>query len=179
MFSCIECGHTTARKHDLQCHMKRHAKTPLSPNLSPKIARRNPNIIDSSTNDHLFEQQEIHSMLAQNTQCGVTPTDVPDEVRQFFQDEQPWGTDQSLGQVYVQNFHAFATQKPIIAIPIFFSDIYTMITLLSLKPLPMPLTIAFVIKPMLSRSTSLFLLFCNTERLASFDITMPAITINY
>ena len=35
----------------------------------------------------------------------MTPTDVSDEVRQFFHDEQPWGTDQNLRQIYVRNFH--------------------------------------------------------------------------
>ena len=37
----------------------------------------------------------------------MTSTDaiLPDEVRQCFRDEQPWGTDRNLRQVYVQNFH--------------------------------------------------------------------------
>ena len=76
-------------------HLKRHANTPFTPNLSPKVARHDPNIINPPTNDHFLEH---HSMLDQNTQrgFGVTPTDVPDEIRQFFQEEQPWGTDQNL-----------------------------------------------------------------------------------
>ena len=36
---------------------------------------------------------------------GLSPTDVPEEVHQFFQEEQPWGTVQNLRQVYVGNFH--------------------------------------------------------------------------
>ena len=51
-------------------------------------------------------------MFEQNTRCGfgvtqMTPTDaiLPDKVCQFSQDEQPWGMDQNLHQVYVQNFH--------------------------------------------------------------------------
>ena len=36
----------------------------------------------------------------------MTSTDenIPHEIRQFFSDEQPWGTDRNLRQVYVQNF---------------------------------------------------------------------------
>ena len=36
----------------------------------------------------------------------MTSTDenIPHEIRQFFRDEQPWGTDRNLRQVYVQNF---------------------------------------------------------------------------
>ena len=35
----------------------------------------------------------------------MTPTDVPDKIRQPFQEERPWGTDQNFRQVYVHNFH--------------------------------------------------------------------------
>ena len=94
-FSCTECGHTTVRMHDFHRHMKRHAKTPLTPNLLPKMACCEPHIINPLPNDHLLEN---HSMLDQNTQRGfeLSPADVPDEVHQFFQEEQPWGTDQNL-----------------------------------------------------------------------------------
>ena len=110
MFSCTECGHTTVRKHDLQRLMKRHAKTPLTPNLPPRMVHRNPisNIIDPPTNDYLLEHQEMKDILSNQARLGVTrmtPTDVPDEVRQFFQEEKPWETDQNLPQVYVRNFH--------------------------------------------------------------------------
>ena len=87
--------------------MKRHTNKPLTPNLPPKVPRRETNIINKPANDHLLEHEEIQSMLDQNIQrgFGMAPTDVPDEVRQFFQGEQPWNTDQNLRQVYVQNFH--------------------------------------------------------------------------
>ena len=80
------------------------------------MARREPiiDINEPPANDHLFEQlehEEFESMLEQNTQRGfgvtqMSSTDaiLPDEVRQFFRDEQPWGTDRNLRQVYVQNF---------------------------------------------------------------------------
>ena len=105
MFACAKCDYTTLQKSNLNCHMKRHTNTPLTPNLPPKVARRDPipNIINPPANDQLLEQlerQEIKSMFDQNTQRGfgvtqMTPTDaiLPDEVWQFFQDEQPWGTD--------------------------------------------------------------------------------------
>ena len=75
MFSCTDCDYTTPRKSELNCPMKRHANTPVTPNLPPKVARHelNPNI-DPPTNDHLheeLEQQEIQAMLEQNTQCGL------------------------------------------------------------------------------------------------------------
>ena len=115
MFSCTQCDYTTLQKSNLNCHTKRHAKTPVASNLPPKVARREPipNIIEPPANDHLLEQleqEEIQSMLEQNTQRGfgviqmTSDTILPDEVRQFFRDEQPWGTDQNLRQVYVQNF---------------------------------------------------------------------------
>ena len=84
--------------------MKRHTNTPATPNLPPKVACRDPisNIIHPPANDNLPEQlkqQEIQSMFDQNSHRGfgvtqMTPTDaiLPDEVQQFFQDEQPWGT---------------------------------------------------------------------------------------
>ena len=80
-------------------HLKRHANTPLTSNLPPKVACRDPNIIDPPA-------EEIQSMLDRNTQrgFGVTLIDVSDKVCQFFQEEQPLGTDQNLHQVYVENF---------------------------------------------------------------------------
>ena len=116
MFSCTECDYTTLQKSNLNHHMKRHTNTPLTPNLPPKVAHCEPipNIINPVANDHLLEQlehEEIQSMFDQNIQCGfgvtqMNPTDaiLLDDVHQFFQDEQPWGTDQYLHQVYVQNF---------------------------------------------------------------------------
>ena len=80
----------------MECHLKHHRKTSFNPNSPPKVARCEP---DSSTNHHLLDQN------TQQRGFGLSPTDVPDEVQQFFHDEQPWGTDQNLCQVYVQNFH--------------------------------------------------------------------------
>ena len=95
LFSCTHCDYTTSRKSNLdRHHFKRH--TSLGPNSLPKVARREP---DSSTNHHLFHQN------TQQRGFGLSPTDVPDEVRQFFHDEQPWGTDPNLRQIYVRNFH--------------------------------------------------------------------------
>ena len=68
-FSCTECGHTTARKHDLNRHiMKRHTNAPTGLNPPPKVARREPipDIIDPPTNPCLLqdvEQQELTDML--------------------------------------------------------------------------------------------------------------------
>ena len=99
MFPCTQCDYTTLQKSNLNRHIKRNANRPFNPN----------------SNDHLLEQlenEEIRSMLDQNTQCGfgvtqITSTDaiLPDKVCQFFRDEQPWSTDRNLRQVYVQNFH--------------------------------------------------------------------------
>ena len=116
-FSCSQCDYFTSRKHDLKRHTtKRHSKTPLTPNLPPKIARHDPfpNIIEPPANDHLLEQLENHEIqttLEQNSQVGfgitqMTSTDenIPHEIQQFFRDERPWGTDRNLRQVYIQNF---------------------------------------------------------------------------
>ena len=178
MFSCTECDYTTLRKSNLDRRLKRHANTPLSPNFSPKVACRDPipNIIDSSTSDHFLEHQEMKDMITTQVRFGVTPTDIPDEVRQFFKKNNHGEQTKIFVKFMFEIFMAFVILKPIIAMFVFFSDIYTTIALLSLKPLPMPLRIPSDVKPMLLRSTSLFLLFCNTERLESFDIITPAIT---
>ena len=97
--SCAECNYATPRKSNLNRHiMKRHASTPITSSYPPKVACREPHINDSTSNNRLF---------VQSTQSGfgASPTDVPDKVHRFFQEEQPWGTDQTLRQVYVQNFH--------------------------------------------------------------------------
>ena len=78
-------------------HLQRHK--PLTPNLPPKVAHREPHIVNPQANDQFSDQN------TQQRGFGPSPTDVPDEVRQFFHDEQPWGTDQNLRQVYVRNFH--------------------------------------------------------------------------
>ena len=96
-FSCTDCDYTTSRKSNLDRHFKRH--TSLGPNFPSKVARREPNLINLPTN--------YHFLVDRNSQrgFGLTPTAVPDEVLQFFQEERPWGTDQNLRQVYVHNFH--------------------------------------------------------------------------
>ena len=109
-FPYTQCDHTTLRKNNLISHTKRHSdsKTSVAASHPPKVARHEPipNIIKPPANDHLLEQleqlghQEIQSMFKQNTQRGfgvtqMSSTDaiLPDEVHQFFRDEQPWGTD--------------------------------------------------------------------------------------
>ena len=95
VFSCVQCDYVTSRKHNLKCHTtKRH--THLTPNLPPKITRREPipNIIDPPANDHLLDQienHEIETMFNQNTQVGFgitqmtsADTTLPDEIQQFF-----------------------------------------------------------------------------------------------
>ena len=98
-FSCAECNYATPRKSSLNCHiMKRHANTHTGLNTPPKVTLHEPSIISPPPNDRLLDQ---------NTQrgFGLSPTDIPDEVHRFFQEEQPWGTDQNLRHVYVQSFH--------------------------------------------------------------------------
>ena len=116
MFSCTQCDYTTPLKSNLKQHTKRHSNIPSTSNLPPKIASREPvpNIIDPPANDHLLEQlenQEIQTALEQNSQVsfGITQmmsadTTLPDEIQQFFRNEQPWGTDRNLRQIFVQNF---------------------------------------------------------------------------
>ena len=115
IFSCTQCDYTTLQKSNLKCHTKRHSKTPLTSNLPPKIACREPilNITEPTENDQFLrdiEEQELRDMLSSQVGFGVTqiaPADenIPHEIYQFFRDEQPWGTDRNLRQVYVQNFH--------------------------------------------------------------------------
>ena len=60
-----------------------------------------PNIIEPPANEHLLQQlehEEIQSLSEQNTQRGFSVTQMtftdailPNEVRQFFRDEQPSG----------------------------------------------------------------------------------------
>ena len=98
----------------------------------------------------------------------------------------PQNSERALGaqtEIFVKfmskTLVAFAILKPSTVVPIFSSDIYTMIVLHSLRPLPMPLKIYFYVKPMLSRLMSPFHSFYNTMRLESSDTIMPATTINY
>ena len=100
----------------LQKHLrKRHNDIPTAHNIPPKIAHHepNPNIIDPTENDEFLsdkEKQELIDMFSSQFGYGVTqmtPADenIPQELRDFFRDEQPWGTDLNLREVYVCNFH--------------------------------------------------------------------------
>ena len=71
----------------------------------------------------MFSSQFGHGL----TQMTPADENIPQELRDFFRDEQPWGTDLNLRQVYIRNFIAFAILKPIIAVPVLFLDIYAMI----------------------------------------------------
>ena len=116
MFSCRECNYTTPRKSSLNRHMKRHNNIAPDHNIPPKIARHEPilNIIEPTKNEQLLsdiEKQELTDMFSSQFGYGVTQTtpvdeNIPQELRDFFQDEQPWGTDRNLHQVYVRNFHS-------------------------------------------------------------------------
>ena len=94
---------------------KRHNDIPTAHNIPPKIARHEPipNIIDPTENDEFLsdiQQRELTDMFSSQFGYGVTQTtpadkNIPQELRQLFRDEQPWGTDQNLRQVDVHNFH--------------------------------------------------------------------------
>ena len=181
MFSCSEC--------DLIRHTKRHNNTAPVHNAPPKIACHEPipNIIDPPTNDNLLqdiEHQELSDMINSQEGFGVTqmtPTDatLPDEVRQFFLEMSNLGAQTEIFDKFISKiFLVFAILKPSTVVPEFILDIYAMIVLFSLKPLPTPLRIFFIIKPMHSRLTSLFHSFCNTEKLVNFVIIMQVIIIS-
>ena len=95
--------------------MKRHNVTAPVYNVPPKIARLEPipNIVDPTENGQFLQdigKQELTDMFSSQFGHGLTqmtPADenIPQELRDFFRDEQPWGTDLNLRQVYIQNFH--------------------------------------------------------------------------
>ena len=70
-------------------------------------------VIDPTENDQFLsdiEKRELTDMFSSQFGHGLTQTtpadeNVPQELRDFFRDEQPWGTDRNLRQVYVRNFH--------------------------------------------------------------------------
>ena len=84
-------------------HVKGHTSAPLSPNLPPKVAHLNPipNIVGPTENDQFLcdiKHQEIKDMLSSQvgfrvTQMTPANATLCGEVREFFQDELPWGTD--------------------------------------------------------------------------------------
>ena len=162
MFSCAQCDYVTSRKHNLKCHTtKRH--TPLTPNLPPKIARREPipNIIDPPANDHLLEQlenQEIESMFEQNTQRGfgitqMTAADenVPHEIQQFLEMNDLGEQTEIFAKFMSKIFLEFAIRKLLTDDPEFTLDTSIIPIPHSLNPLPMPLKIFFIDKPTRSR----------------------------
>ena len=169
--------------------MKRHNDIPTAQIPPPKIARHEliPNIIDPTENEQFLQniqQQELTDMFSNQFGYGLTqatPADenIPQELRDFFRDERPWGTDRNLRQVYVQNFGRIRDSETNHRRSCTFLDIYAMIVHLLSKPLPKPLKISFVVKPMLSRSICLFHLFYNTERLESTVISTLAIINNF
>ena len=104
-------------KSNFNHHMrKRHNDLPATQILPPKIACHEPipNNIDPTKNEQFLQdigQQEIQNMLEQDTQVRfgitqITPTNenILQELGRLFRDQQPWGTDRNLRQVYVQNF---------------------------------------------------------------------------
>ena len=120
---------------------KRHTKTSFNPNAPSKVARHEP---DSSTNDNFLEQN------TQQRGFGPSPTNVPDQVRQYFHDEQPWGTDQNLHQIYVRNFHRIRDTETI--------NQHSKIFLRYLNHTNSPLieTIAHILKDIFLRQTNAF-----------------------
>ena len=112
----MECDYSSSRQDNLNKHIKkRHTDTPSVHNLPPKIARHEPipNIINPPINDNLLqdiEHQELSDMINSQvgfgvTQMSSTDENIPYEIRQFFRDEQPWGTDRNLRQVYSLSLH--------------------------------------------------------------------------
>ena len=95
--------------------MKRHNDIPTAHNIPPKIARHEPipNIIEPTENEQFLsdiQQQELTDMFSgqfgyELTQMTPADENVAQELRDFFRDERPWGTDRNLRQVYIRNFH--------------------------------------------------------------------------
>ena len=114
-FSCTECNYSPSRQDNLQKHLRKRRNAAPAQILPPKIAHHEPipNIIEPTKNDEFLsdiQQQEQTNMFSSQFGYGVTQTtpadeNIPQELRDFFRDEQPWGTDLNLRQVYVRNFH--------------------------------------------------------------------------
>ena len=146
-----------------------------------------PNIIDPTENEQFLqdiEHQEMQDMLERNTQVGfgitqITPADenVPQELRDFFRDERPWGTDRNLRQAYVQNFGRIRDSETDNRRSRIFLRYLRHDRAPLIEPLPKPLKMFSNVKPMLSRLTSIFNSFYNTERQGSSVISTLA-TIN-
>ena len=111
----------------------------------------------------------------------MTPADenIPQELRDFFPDEQPWGTDRNLRQVYVRNFQRIRDSETN------YRRSRIFLRYLRHDRAPLIETIAQALENIFHRQSNAFKinlsfsLICNTERLESSVIIMPATTINY
>ena len=187
----MECDYSSSRQDNLNKHIKkRHSYTSSVHNIPPKIALHEPiPNIEPPANYHLLEQleyEEIQSMLEQNNQVGFgvtqmnsTDATLPDEIRQFLEMSNLGAQTEIFGKFMSKIFLEFATLKPLTDVPEFTLDIYAMIVLLLLKPLPMPLKISFVDKPTHSRSICHFHSFYNPEKLVNSVIITSATTTKY
>ena len=103
-FPCNECDYSASPQHNLQKHQrKRHTDIPTAHNIPPKIACHEPiqTITEPTENDKFLsdiQQQELTDMFSSQFGYGVTQItpvneNIPQELHQFFRDEQPWGTD--------------------------------------------------------------------------------------
>ena len=109
-FSRTECGHTTARKHDFHRHMKRHAKTPLAPNLLPKVACCEPHIINPLPNDHLFEITQCWIKIL-NVVLDCPQQMYPTKFINFFKRNNHGVQTKIFDKFTSKIFVSFATQK--------------------------------------------------------------------
>ena len=156
--------------------MKRHANAPTGLNPPPKVARREPH--QSSIDQSIHHLTIVSLTKTLNVVLDSPHQMYPTKFIDFFK-RNNHGVQTKISVKFMCKISiAFATQKPSTNDQESIFDTST-IPLLSLIPLPMPLRISFYVKPTLSRSTSLFLSFCNTGRLESSDIIMPGTTTNY
>ena len=107
-----------------------------------------------------------------------TDETIPHEIQQFFRDEQPWGTDQNLRQIYVQNLPRIPDSETLNCR----SRIY--LRYLNHTNSPLIETIAQSIEDIFQRQSHAFKMnlsfsFCNTDKLESSVITTPVIIIKF
>ena len=126
----------------MERHLKRH--TNMSSNFPPKVARREPYITNPQPDNQVSDQN------TQQRGFGLSSTDVPDEIRKFFQEEQPWGTDQNLRQVYVRNFHRIRDTET------YHRRSRIFLRYLNHSSSPLIVTIAHVLKDIFLRQTHAF-----------------------
>ena len=163
MFSCAKCEYATAGKSDLNRHLKRHANTPLTSNVLPKVACREPHIVNP------------HLMIIFLTKTLNVVLDSLQQMYPFKKNNHGVQTKISI-KLMCKICIAFPTQKPSTndQEPTFDTSTTPR---LSLTP------IVYAIGNILLRQTDIFkinlLSFCNTGRLDSSNIIMPATTTNY